>query len=216
MRTQNPRAKKLVKFIRKECKRLGIKVYLVNAKILRLGGGDSVGYFDSERKMLKVATKTEEFVWLSTLAHEFAHAVQWSHAKDGIRSKAGEVWRAQEEDSVGHWLDKRIDLPRKVLREQMMRLMWLEHNAEVNAIRLLRRFNILNKEQLTYVTKYAALYVYAHHVALRKKGWGYVTLKKLLADYRVWDLLPGDLRQERFRRLPRKLGALIEELGYGR
>lgn len=215
MRPSNPKAKKLVKFIRKECKKLGIKVHLVNAKVLRVSGGDSVGYFDSERKRLKVATGTEEFVWLSTLAHEFAHVVQWYHAKEGIRSKAGDLWRAQDEDVVGHLLDKGITMPRKAVREQMMRLMWLEHNAEVNSIRLLRRFNILNKEEKIYVTKYAALYVYAHHVALKRNRWGHVTLKKILADYRVWDLLPTDLRQERFKRLPRKLGALIEELGYG-
>jgi hypothetical protein len=65
-----------IKFVKKECRKYGVKVELRNVNYLKMSGNiHCSGYFDSENKLLIVAKKHTH--WFETLAHEYSHLTQW-------------------------------------------------------------------------------------------------------------------------------------------
>ena len=72
----NKNVQDFLQYVKSECKANGIKIDLRKRKYLVLSGNIKCsGYFDSENKVLVVATKRED--WLPILVHEFGHFTQW-------------------------------------------------------------------------------------------------------------------------------------------
>ena len=72
----NKNVQDFLQYVKSECKANDIKIDLRKRKYLVLSGNIKCsGYFDSENKVLVVATKRED--WLPILVHEFGHFTQW-------------------------------------------------------------------------------------------------------------------------------------------
>ena len=93
----NKNVQDFLQYVKSECKANGIKIDLRKRKYLVLSGNIKCsGYFDSENKVLVVATKRED--WLPILVHEFGHFTQWM---DDCK-----VWRTSGDSlaDVDEWL----------------------------------------------------------------------------------------------------------------
>ena len=71
-----------IEIIRNQCRRCKVSLILANSSSLgKQGGGDLLGFFQQPgrgRGMIKVATRNIPIEdWILTLAHEYAHFLQW-------------------------------------------------------------------------------------------------------------------------------------------
>ena len=68
--------KAFIDFVKRECKRYGVKTDFRKVKYLRMSGNIKCsGYFDSENQKLVVALNHKD--WLETTIHEYGHFTQW-------------------------------------------------------------------------------------------------------------------------------------------
>ena len=82
---------RFVKWVKKQCRKYGVKVRLKNVKYLRLSGNIRCsGYFDdaeTDTPTLVVAMNRPD--WIEILAHEYCHLTQWVE-KQSIWYQAGD------------------------------------------------------------------------------------------------------------------------------
>ena len=137
---------------------------------IRVGGSvPATGVFDSDRRLLIVATGRPRKSWLGILAHEFGHYQQW-------RTDCS-VWQATYlgngvygDNFVDQWLTGVCELS----EEQRSRYFGVSQDVELDcerrALRLLRRWLELEVDLEAYAIR-ASAYVYSYTVAAVERLW---------------------------------------------
>lgn len=154
-----PEIKNFVDYVKKECKREGVKIVLKRAKNLKLSENMKCsGYFDGEDKVLAVAAKHP--MALEVLVHEFCHFTQW--IENTPEWQAADVSLNYVED----WLEgKRV----KNIKKWLGLSRDLELDNEKRTVAMIKRFKlpIDTKEY----TKKANAYVLFYNWMFFSRRW---------------------------------------------
>lgn len=140
-----------IQFVKRECRKYGIKCDLRATKYVKFGNIRCSGWFDSEGRQLVVAFNRPDA--LSILAHEYAHLTQW---QDSIAGKFP-LWdkSATSLIKVDDWLSgvrvRNIQRHLAIARD-------LELDNEKRTVKLIQKFK-LNIDIRLYIQKANA---YAH------------------------------------------------------
>ena len=140
----------------------GIELRFVHSSIVSLPDDpayECVGYFIAyPQKLLVVATNKPRDEWLSVLAHEYSHFVQW---KEGA-----EVWHANHVDGMDgeawldDWIHERVELEHDTIHEIMKSTLAVELDAERRAMDYLRGFALPLDPEVYAKKANASLYYY--------------------------------------------------------
>lgn len=149
---------RFVDHVRAECDKHGIRYYFGISR-----RGRNVGYFDDKRRFLFVSVAESD--WLTTLAHEFGHLLQWTEGRFGFTPRSEDVDARFEE-----WLDGKHPRysARRVLR-LVRAIQRCELDAERRAIRLARRWRLTT--DFDAVIKSANANVWRYEVARQIRTW---------------------------------------------
>ena len=150
--TSNDKA--FIKFVKEECKRVGIKCDLRSVGWVRTDGVRCSGYFDESDKRLVVAMNRPDA--LSILVHEYCHLTQW---QDGI-----ELWESAAKSlyKLFKWLDGSTvaDIVKHIGTARD-----LELDNERRSVKMIKHWN-LSIDMDLYVKKanaYVMFYNWLHH-----------------------------------------------------
>jgi len=133
-------AKPLVRYIKNECKENGIKLGLVNKRLLKTDVGPCSGYFSEEEEMLAVAVDRDPADWLPVLAHESCHMDQWRED-----AKAWQVCMSNGHDSytlMNAWLSGEVEFNTTQLKNHISRVRNLEADCEARTVKRLREYKL--------------------------------------------------------------------------
>jgi len=151
----NAKEKRFISYIKKQCKKYGVKCDLRNTKYIKLSGNIKCsGYFDEEEPRLVVAMKRTD--WLQILAHEYCHLTQWVDECDAWMNGCKGL------PYVDEWLSgKRIPHIKKYLAYSRD----LELDNEKRTVNLIKKWG-LDIDVDEYVRKanaYVMFYNYIYH-----------------------------------------------------
>lgn len=166
--------------IKAKAKKHGIKVVMKKAALV-YPEGESIGcagYFDSENKILAVATGCNKTDWLGILAHEASHMDQW------IESEY--LWKKlmHSYDLFFLWLDYKMIVKAEYLQEAVADIIRLEKDCEIRAIEKIKKYNLPICLE-TYSRK-ANAYLFAYLFFLERKKW----VPKIYSGEAVWSKAP--------------------------
>ena len=153
---------RFVKWVKKQCRKHGVKCDLRNVTYLKLGGNIKCsGYFDDttdEKPALVVAMKTKH--WLEILVHEYCHLTQWAEGI-GLWETAGESLAVMEE-----WLGGK-DVPD--IDYHLGQARDLELDNEKRSVDLIRRWGLdIDVDQ--YIRK-ANAYIQFYNYMGKTRRW---------------------------------------------
>jgi hypothetical protein len=184
----------------KKAEKHKIKIQLSHSKLVFAKGETAGcgGYFDSEHKILAVATDYPKSKWLSILIHESSHLDQWIEDKFHW-----EKW------THGHtlffqWLLEKKIVKREVLLESVQDVIALELDCEKRAIAKIKKYNLpINLEE--YCRK-ANAYLFSHLYLLEVRKW----IPRIYSNKNTWMSSPKTLKKE-YKNIPRKLYAAFKK-----
>jgi hypothetical protein len=185
---------KLLSDIKAKAKKHGVKIILRKSDMV-YSPGESIGcagYFDSDEKVLAVATKCIDSEWLGILAHEASHMEQW------IENRF--MW---EKLNHGYqlffdWLEGKTIVKREYLEEAVSDIIRLEKDCELRAIEKISQYNLPICID-TYSRK-ANAYLFAYLYFLEIRKW----IPKIYSAERVWSKAPARFRNH-YTQIPVKL-----------
>lgn len=189
-----------VDYVKKECKKHGIKLDLrKRSSYLRLSGNIKCsGYFDSGNMELVVAAKRRDFVEI--LAHEYGHLTQWVERCP--------EWVAAENtlDHIDRWLQgEEVE----DIRDHIKFSRDLELDNEKRTVELIKKFE-LPIDTVRY-TKKANGYVYFYTWMMSTRRWSKVE-NSPYSNETVIEAMP-DTFQDNYEDLPEEVIAVFEEVG---
>jgi hypothetical protein len=186
--------------VKKQCKLHGIKLELrKRSSYLKLGGSIRCsGYFDSENKLLVVATKKIE--WLDILVHEYAHLTQFVDQCDAW------VGAAKTADEIDRWLrGEEVEN----IESHIVACRQLELDNEKRSVEIIKIFNLpLDLER--YVKK-ANAYVYFYTWMMKTRKWSKPG-NSPYSNETLIDAMPNEF-QDNYEVLPDYIAKVFEEQG---
>ncbi len=163
----------LLRWVRAECRRLGVRLHVGRGRTLRLSGGRVSGYFCGSTRVLAVCHPVRGDAhlsrspggWAGILAHEASHMAQWAEGHP--------TWRAADvhSDRFDAWLSGE-DMPAAEVRRHAMGVLALELDCERRAASLLDRFGLFptRGHRARYV-RGANAYLFLHHRMVETRRW---------------------------------------------
>lgn len=157
-----------IKFVRRECKRYGVKLTLKHVKRLPQGneGETCGGYFIEDPLEIAVATKILYVDFLSILVHEYAHVTQWIDKSPfcvGYRNY--DSW-----DIMDRWIGGE-EFTRTTVHKSIDAVRDCELDCDRRAVMLIKKHKIpVNIER--YCQK-ASAYMYLHNFIKKSRKWEY-------------------------------------------
>lgn len=138
--------------------KFGVAVLMQPNKVVRGDDGfASGGYFDSDARVLAVATDRPTEVWLGVLLHEYCHLTQWVEDQPSWRAYGNEMW---------DWLaGKRVRNPAELVRSVQA----VEEDCERRTIRMIQELDA--PLDLERYTRAANAYIHFHNVILETRKW---------------------------------------------
>jgi len=186
--------KQLIADVEKRAIRYGVKIKLEKADLVYAPGEDygCAGYFDSERKVLAVATKGKILDWLAVFIHESCHMDQW------IENKF--MW---EKLTHGYtiffeWLYEKKIVKREILEEAVSDIIRLEKDCEERTVKKIQKYGI--EINIDDYKRKANSYLFAYLYFLEKKKW----IPKIYANEEVWRKAPMRFKKE-YKKIPQRL-----------
>lgn len=187
-------------FVKKSLERKGFTLVLVDDHSVELGGGlFSSGYFDDQNKVLKVATKRDQWQWLAVLVHEFCHFLQYIEDCDAWRNCY--VGKTDANTIVDNWLAGDDSIHYRLICNYIERVQMLEFDCEKRSVEMIKQFNL--PISIRKYTRAACAYVHFHNCMAETRQWvkrGY----KISEDDKLLNLVPCTLNQD-FLHTPQKL-----------
>lgn len=158
---------KFISFVKKECKKNGIKIILSKKKDLLVNDVKCSGYFSATDKELAVATGKPFKDWLEVFIHEYAHSVQY--ATDSKVWLSNDINGYEASELLDIWLNKTIDLSPIQLKKYTEVVMDVELDCEKRSVSLIKKFDLPIDIDL-YIKK-ANSYVLSYHVVKKMRKW---------------------------------------------
>lgn len=128
--------------------------------ILDSDGLGCSGYFDSEDRVLAVATQRPD--WFVTLLHEYGHMCQWRDDPGGF----DDDW----DEYFWDWLVGEKELTQRQLRKAVNRVRGVELDCERRTVALISRHPELGIDIADYIRK-ANAYMYLYTVVAHRRKW---------------------------------------------
>lgn len=157
----NSKETRFVKWVKRQCKKYGVKCELRNVKYLKINGTIRCsGYFDDTDSQPKLVVAMNQSDWLGILVHEYCHLTQWS---DGIP-----LWKSAETSlvKVDEWLSgeevENIEDHLAIVRD-------LELDNEKRSVELIRKWG-LGIDVDNYIQK-ANAYVQFYNYLGKTRRW---------------------------------------------
>ena len=155
-------------YIKYEAEKAGIKVETPDTEMVNATDTIKVaGYFDHTEKVLKSAKRNPRY--LPILIHEFNHLRQMQ--EDCLSWRECFVDGIDIDTLIDMWLENKIDLNEKQLREYMQKLINVELDCEKRTVDTIKEFNLESKIDPSDYTKQANSYLMMYHVVARKRAW---------------------------------------------
>lgn len=191
-------------YVKKECKKNNVNLNIKNQSSI---GDDLLGYFtDGPPAELCVAKKpsknnlwdreSEQFI--STLAHEFCHLLQWHENSN--------VWYKTENsgidmiDIINLWLAGKIELTKKQRHYYVKMIQNLELDCEKRTCKILKKFDI--PIDIEMYIKQANFHLYAY---------------SCMRDFRIWPTGSKNINIYKtiIHKMPNKFMTNYEEVPHG-
>ena len=153
---------RFVKWVKKQCRKHGVKCDLRKVKYLRLSGNIKCsGYFDdtTDKKPCLVVSMNRQD-WIEILVHEYCHLTQWAEGI-GLWETAGESLAVMEE-----WLGG-TEVPD--IKTHLANARDLELDNEKRSVELIRRWG-LNVDIDHYIRK-ANAYIQFYNYMGKTRRW---------------------------------------------
>ena len=187
-----------IKFVRRECKRHGVKFVLQHTSEISEDEFPCGGYFSEEPPELVVATRVLYPYFLSTLVHEYSHMLQWLD-KDSVTYHV-DYW-----DIFNRWLSGE-----NFKKSTIKRCIRIIRDCEVDCDR--RAVELIKKHKLPInIEKYeqrAGAYAYFYNYIRYTRKWEYNNdTEKLI---RISEKLPPKLDGD-YSKTPRKVMRLFKK-----
>lgn len=183
--------KEFVSYVKSECKKSNIQVYLSKGKRVKIAPGVfSTGYFDEHK--LAVATKIDLDRFKGTFVHEFCHFLQWRENDPSyIDSTLDNNNKIDIYELFEEWLSYDSEISDEDLDEIVAKIILMEKNCEQRAIKLMRKFD-LSIDVDKYI-KEANAYLYYHHIVKHERQWYNCQKKPPYYNQEVIDIMPDTL-----------------------
>lgn len=181
-----------------------ISVHLLNKKHVIMDKIRVSGYFCSETDRLVVSGLAKD--WVQLMVHESCHRDQYTENIPMWNSKIELDGDKYDPLSVfWDWLNHKVELKPRKLRESMLHSMNIELDCEIRAAKKIDEFYLpINLKE--YVQK-ANAYVYLYHVIPHVRKW-YEKNKSPFHLPQVWTKMPTDFDRD-YTRIPTKIKNLI-------
>lgn len=168
--------------LRAQCKKHNIKLKLIHAPTINYVGNAKIqvsGYFDSDAMELAVATDKAPNEWLEILIHESCHLDQYLDDND--------FWNDSFIDDVDSsaildlWLNKRIELNPKQIKDVVKKIIDLERDCDLRAIEKIKKYNLDSIIDLRQYTRKSNAYHLSYDAVAQLRKWN----KPLKSPYQV-------------------------------
>ena len=166
-----------------------VSLNITEDEVIDCGGTGVGGYFqDDEPAVLSLALGAR--TWVETLIHEFAHLTQW---KDNA-----ECWSAGTLDDgsdagifVDYWYAGHVELNKEQLDRYFSALIWVEHDAEIRALKMIKKHKI--PIDVKIYAQRANAYLLGYHEFRRRRSWSVPGKAPYLFDD-ITQEMPTDLK----------------------
>jgi len=199
--SENKRARKFVNHVKNELSRYGMKLVFgagehVNCEGLRLSG-----YFDELKGIIKVARRNN--YWLTVLAHEYAHFLQWKYQTREYMDIS--VNKKDALYIIDDWM-KGGEYRPSTIRKAFLKARNLEKKCEMKALAVIRRFNLPIKEE--FFIRQANCHIYYYHMmekTRRLRGF-----EDMFFNRRIQRLIPKSFTCKNIRHMPSKVYEVVK------
>jgi len=166
-----------------------VSLNITEDEVIDCAGTGVGGYFqDDEPAVLSLALGAR--TWVETLIHEFAHLTQW---KDNA-----ECWLAGTLDDgsdagsfVDYWYAGHVELNKEQLDRYFAALIWVEHDAEIRALKMINKHKI--PIDVKIYAQRANAYLLGYHEFRRRRSWSVPGKAPYLFDS-ITQEMPTDLK----------------------
>jgi len=184
-----------IKHVRNHLSEYDGKLILGRGKNVNCGDGcRSTGFFSDSPLQIRVAKKNlKDF--LTTVAHEYAHFLQWLEMPK-------QIIEADDRASilVFDWLSGK-SFNKKEVEKAFCRVMIMERDAERRTMELIKKFN-LNVDIDKYIRQ-ANCYIYMHWIMQERRSWKYrVGVKDPMHSKNLISQMPNTFKAKSDRKIP--------------
>jgi hypothetical protein len=189
---------KFVEQVRTELVSYGFRLCFGRGKLVNGGGWRAAGYFCDRERLIRVARGRSD--WLDILIHEYAHFRQWVE-------QAAHVYNADAAASitVANYLHGGKTPAPAVLRRAFSRVMAMERDAEMRAVRIAKAHGLPIDEER--YARHANLYIYSHHLMRDTGVWRAGSDPH--RSWRIVDMMPSTFKAQPHRSIPAPVYAAL-------
>ena len=194
-----PEVRKFVDQVRTELHSYGFRLCFGKGKQVNGGGWRAAGFFCDRKRLIMVARGRPD--WLDILIHEYAHFRQWME-------QSAPVYNADAAACivVDGYLHGGKTPSQSVLRKAFKRVMAMERDAEMRAIKIAKAHRLPIDEER--YARHANLYIYSHHLMRDTGAW-----RSAADPHRSWrlvDMMPSTFKAQPHRSIPKPVYAALE------
>jgi hypothetical protein len=151
-----------LKKIKKHLEDEGFRLVKTNGYNVYLDGIPCSGFFDENKKILKVAGHNSD--WFSILVHEYCHFLQYIN-----QTKYYVIYETRCNYDFFLWINREINLNKKTIRKIIYYTIDMELECEKMTVNLIKKYNLpIN------IRKYirgANAYLLFHNYVLKYRRW---------------------------------------------
>ncbi len=140
---------------------------------IKIGGISCNGYFCDKKGELAFWTDPNDLSWLPIAVHEYGHFLQWKVKRNFWMENTRFPGRKEKDDVLDLWLNGE-EFAQKDIDKFIGQALNIEHDNEINTIKLIKRFNLedfINVDE--YVKKANAYVLFYHMVKKYRKFYPY-------------------------------------------
>lgn len=186
-----PEVSKFVEQVRTELVSYGFRLCFGRGRLVNGGGWRAAGYFCDRERVIRVARGRSD--WLDILIHEYAHFRQWVEQPAGVYNADAAACIVVE----GYLHRGKTPTP-AVLRRAFGRVMAMERDAEMRAVRIAKTYSLpIDEEQYA---RHANLYIYSYHLMRDTGRW-----RSDSDPHRSWrlvDMMPSTFKAKAHTTIP--------------
>lgn len=191
------KTKAFVDYVRNHLKDYGGSLFLGRGKEINTGEGlRSTGSFCDTPLTIRVAKNSKDF--LGTLAHEYAHFLQWLEFPKNVLDADDNAttiffnWLAGEERA------------NREIEKAFSRLTIMERDAERRAVEIIKKFD-LDVDVDNYIRK-ANCYIYMHWIMRERRSWNYRKgVRDPMKSRKLMGMMPNTFKAKSDKRIPERI-----------
>lgn len=179
---------KFIQHVEKIAKKHKVTLFFTNENFINCNSSVKCkGYFDNAGRELYVASKSKNSDWLRILAHEFSHMEQWIENT--------EVWQdccvddVDSETILDLWIDKKVELNKKQLKEYIEKSINVELDCERRTIQNIKKYKLPLNIKISI--QKANAYLHFYHVLGKTREW-YSTDDEPFFNKKIWGNMPDN------------------------